>query len=143
MDRKAFLKTSCTLCLLGAAGLALPVSLTGCGASKDAAAQIPVIDGTVSVPLSRFGTPAQLLTLRPKGWDYDIAVQPAADGSYTALLLRCTHMDNPLYRTGAGWACSLHGSTFAADGRVRKGPAERALTRYRTEVRGESLLIHV
>jgi len=39
----------------------------------------------------------------------------------------CTHLGCIVKRDGAGFACPCHGSTFALDGTVTKGPAPKAL----------------
>ncbi|RYD52634.1 MAG: hypothetical protein EOP52_00350 [Sphingobacteriales bacterium] len=139
MNRNQFLNVSCRLCLLGAAGIALP-SLLGCGATKTAAYRVPVLERQMRIPLAALEADGSKI-VRPEGWDYDVAVHKTATG-YDALLLKCTHMDNPLYASGTGWACHQHGSLFNAEGQVRKGPAEEPLVRYRTEVVSENLIIY-
>lgn len=114
--------------------------LSSCGPTKTAAYRAPVLDGKISVPLAALEADGSKV-VRPAGWDYDVAVHRNGD-QYEALLLRCTHMENPLFPSGNGWVCHQHGSLFDADGRVRKGPAEKALYRYRTEVVGENLIIY-
>lgn len=141
MNRKDFIKSSCQLCLLGAAGMFSATLLSSCGAAKTAAYRVPVLDGRISVPLAVLEADGSKV-IRPQSWDYDIAIHKN-EGRYEALLLRCTHMENPLYPSGKGWVCHQHGSVFDAEGRVRKGPAEKSLTRYRTEVEGENLLIYI
>jgi nitrite reductase/ring-hydroxylating ferredoxin subunit len=142
MDRKEFLKASCKLCLIGAAGMAFPAALTSCSSSKALSFRPEVVDGTIAIPLNLLDGDGQQ-TVRPKGWEYDLYVQREADGSYKALLLRCTHMENGLYRTDAGWACNLHGSSFDANGKVAKGPAQKPLKKYKTAVKGENLIVFV
>jgi Rieske Fe-S protein len=82
-----------------------------------------------------------LQIVRPHAFDYDIALQREKDGSYTAILLCCTHTDNQVSFTGNGFVCSLHGSRFDKEGNVLKGPAERSLKKYKTQIIGGNVVI--
>ena len=140
MERRNFIKTSCKICLLGTIGATVE-TLTGCGAAYPVF-KTAVIDKKITVPLSLFATNTTQF-IRPKGWYYDIAVQKTGSG-YTSLLLMCTHQDNQLDINGnKGYSCTLHGSTFSTEGKVLKGPAEKALKRYNTVVEGDQLIILV
>ncbi|MDP4254648.1 MAG: Rieske (2Fe-2S) protein [Bacteroidota bacterium] len=128
MERRKFLRSSCNACMYLAAGLILP-GLSGCGPGTFPVMQAEISHGEVSVPLTAFDkSPLQLV--RPKGWYYAIAVRKKEDQTYSALLLKCTHQDNPLTASRGGYSCNLHGSTFYPDGRVARGPAERTLKTY-------------
>jgi len=81
--------------------------------------------------------------IQPKGMYYNIGLKKEKDGTYTALLLRCTHADNQLTPTGNGFKCTLHGSAFDNEGRVTNGPAERALKRYPTQVESNQIIIQI
>ncbi len=92
------------------------------------------------MPLSLFEK-GSLQFVRPKGWLYDIAVQKKSDGTYEALLMQCTHMDNQLMPAQNGFSCSLHGSKFNTEGKVIKGPAEMPLKKYSTSINNTNLVI--
>lgn len=141
IDRKEFLKLSCTSCLLGAAAMMLP-GITGCSPTATNIFKTEIADKKIVVPLQLFET-AKLQVVRPKGWLYDIAVQKQDDGNFTALLLQCTHFDNQLTTVQNGFYCSLHGSRFNADGGVVKGPAENALKQFKTTKDNSNLTILV
>lgn len=96
----------------------------------------------ISVPVSQFAK-TDFQVVQAQGLFYNIALRKETDGSYTALLLRCTHADNQLMATGKGFKCNLHGSTFNQEGKVTKGPAERALVKYPTEVNNGNIIIHL
>ena len=141
MQRRQFLKQGCQLCLIGSAGIVLP-SLTSCSTAKYSVYKTGIVDKAVEVPVALFAaSPFQIV--RPNGWYRDIAVQKKEDGNYTALLLECTHQENALTVTGNGFHCSLHGSDFDRNGKVRKGPAELPLTHYSTTIQSDKLIIHV
>lgn len=140
MQRREFLRSSCNICILGAAGFVLP-KLTGCSPAL-AVYKTSVVNKQVRVPLTMFTTQSTQI-IRPAGWYYDIAVEKRPDNTYKALLMQCTHQENQLTKTGNGFSCSLHGSQFDKDGNVRKGPAEDALTQYKTYTVSEHLIIEI
>ena len=141
MQRRAFLKSSCNVCGLLAVGSVLPSLLTGCGPAAYKVIHSPVSNNQVQVPVTAFAqSPLQLV--RPDGWLYSIAVRRQEDNSWSAYLLKCTHQDNQLTVSGTnGYSCSLHGSSFDAQGRVTKGPAERSLRSYKVTEDGGNLTI--
>ena len=139
MDRRNFVKQSCTICLAAGAGMMIG-SLSSC-------ATLPVYkttmaDNKVIVPVSLFAQ-SDFQVIQPKDLFYNIALQKEKDGSYTALLLRCTHADNQLVPTGNGFKCNLHGSAFNKEGQVTQGPAEHSLKKYQTEVISNQIIIHL
>jgi Rieske Fe-S protein len=139
MERKEFIKKSCTACLAIGAGWML-TELAACAHIPMYKAEVK--DNKVAVPLSMFAsTDVQIISV--KGIDYDIAIRKEKDGSYTALLMRCTHADNALNNTGNGFTCSLHGSTFDREGIVTQGPAEQNLKRYPTTTNATDLIINI
>jgi len=139
MERRDFIKQSCTVCLAVGAGMAIG-SLSSC-------ATVPVYKTVVDankviVPVSLFAR-SNFQIIEPKQLFYNIGLRKERDGTYTALLLRCTHADNQLMASGNGYKCTLHGSTFDKEGRVTQGPAERSLKKYLTEKVSDSIIIHI
>jgi len=59
-----------------------------------------------------------------------VAVVREADGSYSALDLACTHQGVTVNPDAGGWLCPAHGSKFALDGVVERGPAMTSLAEY-------------
>lgn len=140
MERRKFIKSSCNFCLLGAAGI-LATNLSGCSPAAYPVFKTEVNNNIIEIPLTLFDK-AQLQFIRPKGLYHDIAVHKKED-TYTALLLECTHQENSLTPTGNGYHCNFHGSEFDKDGRVKKGPAELPLKKYKTSINQNNLIIHV
>jgi Rieske Fe-S protein len=139
MDRRSFVKQSCTMCLAVGAGMAIG-SLSSC-------ATLPVYKTTmannrVSVPVSIFAQ-SDFQIIQPKDFYYNIGLRKESNGTYTALLLRCTHADNQLTPTGNGFKCNLHGSAFNKEGQVTQGPAEQSLKKYQTEIISDQIIIHL
>ena len=139
MERRNFLKQSCTVCLVAGAGM-LVSSLSGCATLP--VYQTAMANNQVAVPVSIFAQ-STLQLIQPKGLYYNIALKKETNGTYTALLLRCTHADNQLNVDGNSYHCSLHGSTFNQQGQVTTGPAERSLKKYTTEVVNDQIIIHI
>lgn len=143
MERRAFLRSTCNICGLLAAGTILPSLLAGCGPAAYQVIHSPIHNDQIDIPLTGFDkSPLQIV--RPDGWLYSIAVQRHENNTYTAHLLKCTHQDNQLTVAGNnGYTCSLHGSTFNTEGKVTKGPAERSLRSYSITPGNNTLTINL
>ena len=142
MERRQFIKSSCNVCMLAAAGYLLP-KLEGCSPATYAVFKTDIVDKKITIPLAMFAT-SPIQFVRPKGWYYDIAVQQKPDNTYTAILLQCTHQANQLIPAAKnGYTCSLHGSQFDENGLVRKGPASKPLQQYKTSVENNNLIIEI
>ena len=139
MERKEFIKKSCTVCIGLGAGWML-TELAACAHTPIYRTEI--IDHKVSVPLTSFAT-ADLQVISVKGLDYDVAVRKEKENTYSALLLMCTHFDNALNSSGSGYTCSLHGSTYDKNGTVTMGPAEHNLKKYLTSVNETNVIINI
>ena len=142
MERRDFLKGTCRICLLGTAGAAV-AQLASCSPSVGQhIIKTEIIDNKVIIPAAAFDSnPFQIIS--PKKYPYEIAVQKEADGTYKALLLKCTHYENQLQPAGTGYSCSLHGSRFDKGGRVLKGPASEPLIRLKTTLTATDIFIHL
>lgn len=139
MQRRDFIKGTCSLCILTGVGW-IAGSLESC--SNMPVYKTAVNENKVTVPLSLFAQ-SDIQIIRPAKMDYDIALLKEKDGSYTAILLSCTHTENPLSSTGNSFVCNLHGSRFDKEGQVLKGPAERPLRRYKTTLITDQIIIHL
>ncbi|TSJ37232.1 Rieske (2Fe-2S) protein [Mucilaginibacter corticis] len=136
MDRRDFVKNSCTMCLALGTGM-----LASCGSAVPLY-KTTIANNRISVPVSTFAqTDFQLIS--PEKFAYNIGLRKENDGTYTALLLRCTHHDNQLITTGNGYRCTLHGSQFNKEGQVTNGPAERSLKKYPTQVVDNQIIIQI
>lgn len=59
------------------------------------------------------------------------------ENGFKALSLTCTHLGCTLEQDQTGFACPCHGSSFDADGNVKRGPAAKALQSLRVELSKE------
>jgi Rieske Fe-S protein len=140
MDRRKFVKQSCSLCLAAGSGMLIG-SLASCGTALPVY-KTSIADHKVAVPVTLFAN-SDFQLIQPKDLYYNIGLKKEQDGTYTALLLRCTHADNQLITAGNGFKCTLHGSAFDNEGRVTNGPAERPLKKYQTQVESNQIIIHI
>lgn len=140
MQRRDFIRSSCTTCLLTATGWMLP-ALTGCGPAAYQVLSTEEKENRIEIPADAFAK-GPLVLVRPHGWFYSVALRKHEDNTYSALLLKCTHQDNQLTASSEGYSCSLHGSTYNKEGRVIKGPAEQALKTFSVTSNANQLIIH-
>ncbi|MEW5702547.1 MAG: ubiquinol-cytochrome c reductase iron-sulfur subunit [Candidatus Zixiibacteriota bacterium] len=69
-----------------------------------------------------------------------VAVYRDAEGIY-AVSLRCTHLGCIVKSSPDGFECPCHGSQFAPDGTVRKGPAPVRLPWHKVTFSGDQLVV--
>lgn len=69
-----------------------------------------------------------------------VALFRDADGVY-AISIICTHLGCIVKPTAQGFECPCHGSRFASDGSVTKGPAPRALSWLSVSMDGSNLIV--
>lgn len=129
MQRRDFLKSTCTACVALGAGLLIG-SLESCGTALNVT-RAKASNNQLSIPLSELQAGGVKL-VRVDGYPFDLALQKQSDGGFQALVLACTHAGHPLNKTGHGYFCTLHGSQFAETGAVTKGPAETPLMKLDT-----------
>jgi Rieske Fe-S protein len=108
--------------------------------SSQPAYKAAIRDNTLTVPLSLFAE-SDLQIIQPENFGYNIALKKGTDGSFNALVLRCTHADNPLTYAGNDYRCTLHGSRFDIEGEVTRGPAQISLQHLRTKLTGDTISI--
>jgi Rieske Fe-S protein len=128
------------MCLAFSAG-AVITSLSSCATLP--VYKTAVADKKITVPTTLF-TQSNFQLIQPQGMYYNIGLRKEGDGSYTALLLRCTHADNQLTPAGNnGYTCNLHGSQFDKEGHVTHGPAEHDLKKYPTQIISGNIIINL
>ncbi len=141
MERRNFVKSTCNICLLGAAGI-FTARLTSCSPPAFPVFRTGLTDNTIVVPANLFDkSPVQIV--RAKNMFYDIAVKKNEDNSYSAMQLLCTHQQTQLNVTGNGYTCPLHGSQFDKNGNVKKGPAEKSLHQFKTFISDNNIIIEI
>jgi Rieske Fe-S protein len=140
MERREFIRKGCLLCA-GAAGLGLlATQLSSC-------APLTVVRSslggqTATVALDSFKE-QPLVIVRDNQAEFDILVVKRTEEQYNAMLMKCTHQAQPLTANKTGLFCPSHGSAFDLDGHVTKEPALKDLTKYKTSIENQQLIIHL
>ena len=136
LDRREFV-TTCA-CLLAGGLVSACASL--------AARPVPLTDGRVRLALAEhpeLAPPGGALKILPHGAIAPLYVLRLDGGQYAALSPICTHQGCTVDIQGPRLVCPCHGSTYDRGGRVLRGPAERALSRFPITVDDGVLLIDV
>jgi nitrite reductase/ring-hydroxylating ferredoxin subunit len=135
VDRRKFLELSGYL----AAALALP----GCSAAT--VARPTPAGGEIRFAVADFpqleGAGGFLRVLPQGNPGSGIFVLTRPEGGYVALSPICTHLGCTVNVEGSYLVCPCHGSTYDRNGTVVRGPAERPLAQYRTELTAGGELI--
>lgn len=132
--------TSCTTATDNPTPVAPPVVSTGITGNSDKT------KGTINFTLDLTNDNFKALKTEGKfAYTNDIIIANVKGGKFVAISKVCTHQSTTIeYRLAKDdfW-CSNHGSEFTADGKVKIGPAVKALAVYKTELsaNGNSLTI--
>lgn len=138
-DRRDFLKDTCKLCAsIVGISLVLP-ALEGCAPLQYY--NTAVTNGILNVPISSFVEDTNMVIVKDKSLNYQVAVIKQKDNSFRAFELKCTHQDNSLIATKSSFVCSLHGSTFDLNGKVINTPASSNLKEYPLTISNEIITI--
>jgi Rieske Fe-S protein len=135
-DRREFVRT-------GTAALAVAL-LPGC--ASIVTRRVPLENGRVRLSLRQhpeLAEPRSSLRLMPDGWEDPLYLLALDGGGFAALSSICTHRGCTVDLGGSGLSCPCHGSQYDREGRVTRGPASRALTRYPVRTAGDELIIEV
>jgi len=141
MNRKDFIKGSCGVCIALNSGFVLSALLDSCKTPLDVVKTTSKDDKFI-VPVKEFETSGYKL-VKLSNYDFNVAIQKESDGSYTALLLKCTHAGRPIAKTGDTYYCQYHGSRFDHEGKVTNGPAAKDLTKLKTVVEKENVVVYL
>jgi Rieske Fe-S protein len=89
--------------------------------------------------------PDGVLQVEPGGGYPKLLVRRDADGSYGVITAKCTHFGCVVAWDAAAknWTCPCHGSVFAADGKVVKGPASEPLVAPAHRMEGDILVVEL
>ena len=136
LGRREFV-TTCA-CLLAGGLVAACASL--------AARPVPVSDGRVRLVLAEhpeLTRPDGAMKILPHGATNPLYVLRLESGQFAVLSPICTHQGCTVDIQGPRLVCPCHGSTYDRQGRVLRGPAERALSQYVVSLADGILVIDV
>lgn len=119
--------------LIGAALSPLAAPLAGCGKAGQAPASPPPTAGQSLAPVADVGVGEAKIV------DGTLVTQPSA-GVFKGFVARCTHAGCALAVKDGGIECPCHGSRFALDGTVARGPATQPLAARPVTVRGAEII---
>jgi Rieske Fe-S protein len=141
MKRKEFVKTSCSICLGALAGVSVLSLMESCATGK--IIKIEPLNNVLSVMKSEFTPEQNFVLLRTSNLNFDVLLYKKSETEYKALLMQCTHYDNPVFANKKEIFCPSHGSTFSFEGKVQKEPARRDLKSYKTEILNDKININL
>ena len=143
MDRREFIKNSCTACL---SATVIGTAISSCTATR-------YISGTLGkdglfVDTNEFVTKQNgktiyrsFIIVRNDALQYPVCVYRLSDSEYSALWMQCTHQGTELQASGDRLQCTAHGSEFDNKGLVKTGPADRSLRSFPVSVSNNQLFI--
>lgn len=143
MDRRKFIKNSCTACISAAA---LGAVLSSCISTKYISGKLGKDGLTVGMDefiVTQNGkqTYRSYIIIRNEALQYPICVYRLNEEGYSALWMRCTHQGTELQAAGDHLQCTAHGSEFDNKGTVKNGPADRNLRDFPVTVSNNELFI--
>jgi Rieske Fe-S protein len=122
MERRAFVRATAVSLVVG--------PLTAC--ASVAMLPVEVREGAFRLDPRdhpRLAQPGGYLRIQPAGLPHPVLLLRGADG-FVALSPICQHLGCTVNIEGALLLCPCHGSVYDREGRVLRGPTERALVRY-------------
>ena len=143
MDRRKFIKNSCTACLSAATVAGVLSSCTstryiGGVLGKDSL----TVDAKEFITKQNNKTSYRsFIIVRNEALQYPICVYRFSEKEYSALWMRCTHQGTELQASGDHLQCTAHGSEFDNKGTVKNGPADRNLRNFPVTVSNNQLFI--
>ncbi len=133
---------------LGAGAGVVSLAVLGCAAKLPPTRDIPSQGDTISLALvdhPELQGSGGVLPVRVDGKGKPIMIVRGDGDRFMAFSLRCTHMG-----CGVGWdgetqtfACPCHGSRFARDGAVLRGPAKEPLHGYVATFDGATVRVDI
>jgi len=143
MDRRNFIKKSCTACL---SVTVLSSLVSSCVSTQYISGKLGkdgiTLDKDDFKVKQKGGTAySSFIIVRNEALKYPICVYRMNDNEYSALWMRCTHQGAELQASGDVLQCSAHGSEFNNKGQVRNGPADTALKTFPVTVSNNEIFI--
>jgi Rieske Fe-S protein len=143
MDRRNFIKKSCSACLSvtvlsSLVSSCLPTQYSTGKMEKDG---IRVDKNEFIVRQKGGNSYSSFIIVRNDTLKYPICVYRISDQEYRALWMKCTHQGAELQASGDVLQCAAHGSEFNNKGEVKSGPANANLKTFPVTVSGNEIFI--
>jgi cytochrome b6-f complex iron-sulfur subunit len=132
-----------------------PVALAACTGNEGTSTTAPTPGAKASARSDGFvavgtvadldGANGQILNKEAAKEPILVIRNPADPKSAIAVNPTCPHKQCPVgwQASNKTFACPCHGSEFAPDGKVTKGPADKPLAKYQVKIEGNSVLVKV
>ena len=143
MDRRSFIKNSCTACL---SATALSSIISSCTATKYISGTLSKDGITVNKNDFRIHQKGSIsyssfIIVRNEALQYPICLYRLNEQEYSALWMKCTHQGTELQALGEVLQCTAHGSEFDNKGKLRNGPASSNLRTFPVVVNNNEIFI--
>ena len=143
MDRRKFIKNSCTACV---SATVLTAVLSACNSTRYISGNLGKdglsVDATEIVIREGGQTSYRsFIIVRNNALLYPICLYRFSDTVFSALWMRCTHQGAELQASGDYLQCTAHGSEFDNKGTIKNGPADRNLRNFPVIVTNNQLFI--
>ena len=143
MDRRNFLKKSCSACL---SLTVISSMVSSCLSTKYVTGKVAkdgiTIDKDDFKIKQKGGTAySSFVIVRNEILKYPICIYRMNNDEYIALWMQYTHQGAELQASGDVLQCSAHGSEFNSKGQVRNGPANTALRTFPVTVTNNEIFI--
>lgn len=141
MKRRSFIKRSCLVCAGLAAGTSVLTLLEGCATAK--IQKVSVVNKVISIDAALCNELQKVLVLRTDDLEYDVLLYYVSNANYSAVLLKCTHYDNPVFVNNKEVFCPSHGSKFDFTGKVLTEPATQSLKSFKVKLDNQTIKINI
>jgi Rieske Fe-S protein len=141
MKRRSFIKSSCLLCAGLTAGASVLTLLEGCATAK--VQKVAVVNKLINIDAALCNELQKVLVLRTDDLEYDVLLYYVSNANYSAVLLKCTHYDNPVFVNNKEVFCPSHGSKFDYTGKVLTEPATQSLKAFKTSFVNNTISIQI
>lgn len=129
------------MCIGAMAGISALTLLESCASGK--ILKLEPQNNVLTVLKSEFTAEQNIVMLRTNQLNFDVLLYKKSETEYSALLMQCTHYDNPVFANKKEIFCPSHGSTFTFEGKVLKEPATQNLKTYKTQIDHNSIKINL
>jgi Rieske Fe-S protein len=143
MDRREFIRNSCTACLTATV---IGSIVTSCNPTKYISGKLGndglFIDANEFITTQNGKTVHRsFIIVRNDALQYPVCIYRFNDNEYSALWMSCTHQGTELQASGDRLQCVAHGSEFDNKGAVKTGPANRSLRSFPVTISNNQLFI--
>ncbi|MEN9346271.1 MAG: hypothetical protein RLZZ60_1740 [Bacteroidota bacterium] len=124
-----------------AAGTSVLTLLEGCATAK--IQKVSVVNKVISIDAALCNELQKVLVLRSDDLEYDVLLYYVSNANYSAVLLKCTHYDNPVFVNNKEVFCPSHGSKFDYTGKVLTEPATQSLKSFKVKLDNQTIKINI